>query len=983
MRQPTALIATLVAAVALASVGTETAAQGIQYGTIRGTVTDPQALPIPNVTVTATSPSMQGVRTTATGPDGTYSILQLPSGTYALTFETTAFSPAKRTTAILLGLTVEQNVQLRTAGVTEQIQVIATAPAPIASATVGANYKHDEIDALPTQRTLAGIAQLAPGLTENTPNVGQVTINGAYSFDNVFMLNGVDVNDNIFGSPQNLFIEDAIEETQIITAGITAEYGRFTGGVVNAVTKSGGNAFSGSFRTSFSNPSWTKPTPFETCDPAVTTAGCQKAAARPDVLQPTYEATLGGPILKDRLWFFGATRYAKISTSGSLPISNLANTQTDTNKRGEVKLTSTLMQNHTIQGGYLTNARAQTNRPSFAFTIDTNAIGDRTLPNWYGFANYRGVLRSNLLAEAQYSQRKFGFRGYGGTSTNIVDSPIRDLNLGRWHYNAQFFDAADPQNRNNAQLTGNVTYFVQGAGRHEFKSGYEFFRSQLIGGNSQSATGYVFGADWAEDASGAPMLDSDGRLLPVFTPGETEILNWIPSRGATLNVDNQSVYLQDHWLINNHWSADLGFRYEHVKSEATGGFIGVDTNGFVPRLAIAFDPGANGKNVIHGTYGHYSGRYNEAQIGANSNVGHPDLVLGIYAGPAGQGRSFTPGFTAANYVTVLGQFPTANIFLDDDLTSSIVKEFTLTYGADLMNGRGYAEASFIARKTSHIIDDTVTLANGVTHVVQRGLDVGTFTNVIYRNLDIAKRQYQGLLFQGRYSIRPRWMVNGHYTLQIKNDGNNEGEAANQPGVTSGMGDYPEILTADRTFPDGHLSVFQRHKLAVWSIYNLGLGKMGAAMVSGLWRVNSGTTYSLVATGQPITEIQKAFISAYPDQPSPQSVYFGERGSQVFKGYAVFDLGLGYDVPVFKTLRPYVRFDVYNALNNQKQIEWSTTVSQDPNSPKDALGLATGYLKGSSFGKATSSQNFPIPFTGDGNAPFTGGRTYRVAVGFRF
>jgi hypothetical protein len=959
------------------------AAQGVQYGIIRGTVTDQQGLPIPAVTVTASSPSMQGVRTTMTGPDGTYSFLQLPSGTYALTFETTAFAPAKRSTAILLGLTVEQNVQLQTAGVTEQIQVTAAAPAPIATATVGANYKHDEIDALATQRTLAGIAQLAPGLTENTPNTGQVTINGSYGFDNVFMLNGVDVNDNLFGSPQNLFIEDAIEETQIITSGITAEYGRFTGGVINAVTKSGGNTFSGSFRTGFSNPSWTKPTRFETCDPAITTAGCRKAAARPDTLQPTYEATLGGPIVRDRLWFFGATRYAETSTSGSLPISNIGNTQTDTNKRGEIKLTGTLMQNHTIQGGYLNNAREQVSRPTFSFSIDKAAVGNRTLPNWYSFVNYRGVLRSNLLAEAQYSRRKFGFRGSGGTSTNIFDSPFITLTQDLAHYNAQYFDATDPENRNNGQFTGNVTYFVQGAGRHEFKSGYEFFRSQLTGGNSQSSTGYVFDADYVEDSSGAPLLDANGRLSPVFVPGETLIENWIPSRGATLNVDNQSIYLQDHWVINTHWSADLGFRYEHVKSEATGGFIGVDTNGFVPRLAVAFDPAGNGKNVIHVTYGHYSGRYNEAQIGGNNNVGNPDETIGIYAGPAGQGRDFAPGFNPANYETVLGQFPTANIFLEDGLTSPIVKEFTVSYGAELLNGKGYAEASFIARKTSHIIDDTVTLANGSTHIVRNGLDVGTFTNVIYRNLDQAKRAYQGLLFQGRYNIRPRWTLNGHYTVQIKNDGNNEGEAANQPGVTSDMGDYPEIFIAERAFPDGHLLGFQRHKLAMWSIYNLGLGKAGDAILSGLWRVNSGTTYSLVAAGQPLTAIQTALISKYPDAPDSQNVYFGERGSQKFKGYGMIDIGVGYNVPVFKTLRPYVKLDIYNALNNQKQIEWNTTVRQDPNSPKDALGLATGYLEGASFGKATSSQNFPIPFTGDGNAPFTGGRTYRVAVGFRF
>ncbi len=71
------------------------------------------------------------------------------------------------------------------------------------------------------------------------------------------MVNGVDVNDNLYGSPQDLFIEDAIEETQVLTRGISAEYGRFTGGVVNAITKSGGNKFSGSFRVNFQNEQWT------------------------------------------------------------------------------------------------------------------------------------------------------------------------------------------------------------------------------------------------------------------------------------------------------------------------------------------------------------------------------------------------------------------------------------------------------------------------------------------------------------------------------------------------------------------------------------------------------------------------------------------------------------------------------------------------------------------------------------------------------
>src|SRR5207249_8491535 len=124
------------------------------------------------------------------------------------------------------------------------------------------------IDELATPRTIEGVAQLAPAVSENAPNqgttggsVGQLIINGGFAFDNVFMVNGVDINDNLFAQAQNLFIEDAIEETQVLTSGISAEYGRFTGGVINAITRSGGNSFSGSGRTNFSNPTWTTQTP--------------------------------------------------------------------------------------------------------------------------------------------------------------------------------------------------------------------------------------------------------------------------------------------------------------------------------------------------------------------------------------------------------------------------------------------------------------------------------------------------------------------------------------------------------------------------------------------------------------------------------------------------------------------------------------------------------------------------------------------------
>jgi len=97
-----------------------------------------------------------------------YAIPALPAGTYTVKFELAGFATIERQTTVALGLTVDQNVSLRPAGVTESVQVVAETPAPIATPVVGANYKHEEIESLATLRTIQGIAQLAPALTTNS-----------------------------------------------------------------------------------------------------------------------------------------------------------------------------------------------------------------------------------------------------------------------------------------------------------------------------------------------------------------------------------------------------------------------------------------------------------------------------------------------------------------------------------------------------------------------------------------------------------------------------------------------------------------------------------------------------------------------------------------------------------------------------------------------------------------------------------------------
>ena len=116
------------------------------------------------------------------------------------------------------------------------------------------------------------------------------------SFESLFLVNGVVVNENVRGQPNPLYIEDAVQETTVLTGGVSAEFGRFTGGVVITVTKSGGNEFSGSLRDSFTNDDWTAKTDFA-------------AQVEPiDDINSAYEGTLGGRIIRDRLWFFAAGR---------------------------------------------------------------------------------------------------------------------------------------------------------------------------------------------------------------------------------------------------------------------------------------------------------------------------------------------------------------------------------------------------------------------------------------------------------------------------------------------------------------------------------------------------------------------------------------------------------------------------------------------------------------------------------------------------
>ena len=213
---------------------------------VTGTVIH-QGGPLPGVTVTATSPSLQGSRTAVTGENGNYFLGGLPPGDYTLAFEMQGMQPVSERTRVSLAQTSRVDTNLRLSAMEEAITVTASAPAVLETSTVGTNITTQMLDRLPTGRTINAAVLMAPGVSSQ--GIAGPSISGAPSYDNVYLVNGVVVNENLRGQPHDLFIEDAIQETTVLTGGISAEYGRFTGGVINTITKSGGNEFSGSRAT--------------------------------------------------------------------------------------------------------------------------------------------------------------------------------------------------------------------------------------------------------------------------------------------------------------------------------------------------------------------------------------------------------------------------------------------------------------------------------------------------------------------------------------------------------------------------------------------------------------------------------------------------------------------------------------------------------------------------------------------------------------
>jgi hypothetical protein len=951
-------------------------AQGVQTGTLKGNVTMPDGTAVPGVLVTASSPAMQGSRDTVTGETGAWIIRNLVPGLYNISFELEGMTPVAHQAAVTLGGSTHINAEMAAQVEGEQIEVRSTLPSALADSQVSTNYTADEVNNLPIGRTPAQIATLAPGLTSNTPNGGQVTISGGFAYDNVFLIDGVDANDNLYGTSNPVYIEDAIADLQVLTSGISAEYGRFTGGVVNVITKSGGNEFSGSLRVALDDDDWREQTPVEKQNDTEVTGPTNK----------DYAGTLGGYILKDKLWFFVAARDEESSDQGTFSTTGIAKTSSTVEDRQEYKGTFNIKDKHQLQ--FVQTDREQTSvDSSFSFSATPDTLRTRTDPNELQVARYSGVLTPSLFAELQVSEKIFTFmntHGNGasnvpGTQSFIENSPFFDFfgNFGD-HYNAPYFDGSDPEDRANEQTAASISYFADSAsaGSHDLKLGFEDYTSFRTGGNSQTPTDWVMSADVVTDASGAPVLTANNKVTPIWEPFGSGAWLWLANRDAKVDIQTQSLFVNDRWQLNDKWSFNIGFRYEEVSGESDSGIVTADTDAFVPRLGASYDVRGDGKYRIDATYASYAGKYSESQFASNTDVGNPPGLLYFFVGEPGEGYDYAPAYDfdnqlGDNYIIAAVCDGTQNVFVDPDLSSPTVDEITLSGGMELKRG-GFLKMVYTTREYNDFVEDFVDQSTGTTEVITQGVPAGTFSNTVYRNSDFSTRDYEAIQLLGRYRLSDNWTLDGNWTYQIKNEGNFEGEATNQPGVSSDFGDYPEIRSTAQHYPVGTLNDFAENKIRVWTNYNLGLGRAGNLNLGLLMNHDSGRTWSATDTvGRTATQTAICNSIGYVDCFTTQDLFFGQRGGVKFSDATTFDFTANYQLPIFKDFDLWIKLDMFNLLDDDTQTSGETDVTANFDGPLDALGLPTTFTPDADFRDGTANADYSAP------------REYRFYVGFRF
>lgn len=801
-----------------------------------------------------------------------------------------------------------------------------------------------------------------------------------------------------------------------MTGAISAEYGHFTGGVVSAITKSGGNDFDGSFRTSFTNESWVSRTPF--------------TAEQDDTLNEVYEGTVGGPFLRDRVWFFGAGRFAEtadirqtvpgLARAGDQDANGVAYAvgaqlppivypHGTEERRLEGKVTGSLTSKHTVVASYLDITASETNQTGQAIMDLDSLVTERETPNTFLAANYSGVLTNQFFIEGQYSKKDFQFVGSGSPYFDIVKGTlITDRARGTRYWSPTFRATPEGEERDIETWTAKATYFLStpSFGSHELLVGYEDFNEVRAVNNFQN------GSDFRISVPNTIVRgDVIYPRMPGGANGTLTRISWLPifvlSQGS--DYTTRSVYLNDRWTLNDRWKFQLGVRYDKNDAISGDGHTQIaDDSAFNPRLGVQYDIFGTGRLVFNGGYSEYVGRLSEGAANDADPAGRNASLQWDYRGPNINNDPNVPtsqliptdraiqmvmdwffanGGTDRRPFRTTPSVPGVESILDvDGLKSPMVKEWTIG-AATTIGTRGFARADVIFRNWDNFY---TSFRDTVTGKVQDQYGTNYDLSIIRSDSEIYDREYTAVQTQFSYRVLQPLNLGGSYTWS-RLVGNVTGEDSGSGPLVGVAGEYPEYRQESWNYPTGYLGGDMRHRAKVWATYALP-SPIGNFDFSLLETFESGTRTSVdgsVDTRPYVTN------PGYLTPPASVSYFFGGRGNLKTDDTTRTDLSINYSLKL-GVVELFIQPEVINVFNEQGVTSYDEEVLTALDNPTgeviwkpfnpftetpiecpqgapaaDCKAMGAHYQRGENFGKPNSEGDYQTP------------RTYRVSVGLRF
>jgi hypothetical protein len=603
---------------------------GQTTGSIQGTAKDSSDAVLPGVTVEARSPALQGTKTAVTGPDGSYRFSLLPPGTYTVTFSLAGFGRVQKTVAVQLDKTVVVDAPM---ALSAREEVIVTGEAPVIDATssaVGTNFTSDFVRTLPIGRGFSAVATKAPGVIQGF-GADQLNFNvhGSTGAENSFIIDGVDTTEIQYGRQGKTVVGDFVQEVEVKAGGYEAEYGHAQGGVLNAITKQGGNEFHGSVFGYYSGRSddvdggniWQAQD--DNLQEKADSLG--QLRAQTDVIRNTrtadYGASLGGFFWRDRIWFFGA--YDRVETEGLNFLNTPAGSCTESpcppgTGPGTGSFSGATTERNVEQDLY---AGKLTFRILEGLSLVGSVFGDPTEigPN----------LRTPIVGEPPGTYRgvlKQGGTDYTGRLQGLVGSQF-SFELQAARHEEKNENA--PVGANERQFLPVVPAGLPRSGGYGFYQVQDFTRDYYRG----AATFYLDllgshelkgGGDYAKVTANSQRFYGGGELVWVrtFDNGETIYQHEYYTTGQrdadgvpifveanpleVSHTNNTGAFFQDKWQILPTLTLNVGVRWEDQKVKDIDNVTQIHINDeWMPRLGVAWDFLGGGRSRLYGSYARF------------------------------------------------------------------------------------------------------------------------------------------------------------------------------------------------------------------------------------------------------------------------------------------------------------------------------------------------------------------------------------------